>query len=275
MDKEEALEIISMIIDGLDPFDEDDPSKKLPEINPVTMRAVCTVIMSLLSGEDRKNLKSKYKTKKLAELIESASGPLELYLKGKEKDKILKALFDAKYNLQQAAQKLGITHEELIKKIDIHQMGEQISVRFLWIVVEADFLELFEQGYWYKRISLDEYLEILERNAIQKALEKTNFNKTTTAEKLGITFRSFRYKLDKFRIEINLIGYNLDDRVKTDYFIHFQSKSLGEFIKSVEKKMLELALQKTDNNITSAAELLGISFRSLRYRIDHLDIKAN
>ncbi len=271
MDKEEALEIISMIIDGLDPFDEDGPSKKLPEINPVTMRAVCTVIMSLLSGEDRKDLKSKYKTKKLAELIESASGPLELYLKEKEKNKILGALFEAKYNLQQATQKLGITHEELIKKIDIHQMGDQILLRVLWIVVEADFLEFSGQGYW----SLDRYLEILESNAIQKALKKANFNLTVAAEKLGITFRSFRYKLDKFRIETNLIGYNLDDRVKTDYFIHFQSKSLEEFIKSVEKKILELALQKTDNNITRAAELLAISFRSLRYRIDSLDIKAD
>jgi len=272
MDKEEALEIISMIIDGLDPFDEDDPSKKLPEINPVTMRAVCTAIMSLLSGKDMKDLKSKYKTKKLAELIESASGPLELYLKEKEKDKILKALFDAKYNLQQAAQKLGITHEELIKKIDVHQMGEQILIKVLWFSVEEDFFELFEQGGW---ISLDQYLEKLEINAIQKALEKANFNKTTAAEKLGITFRSIRYKLDKLGIETNVNGYNLDDRVKTDFFLFFQSKSLGEFIKSVEKKILELALQKTDNNITRAAELLAISFRSLRYRIDHLDIKAD
>ena len=32
MDKEEALEIISMIADGLDPYGEDDPSKNLPEI---------------------------------------------------------------------------------------------------------------------------------------------------------------------------------------------------------------------------------------------------
>lgn len=272
MDKEEALEIISMITDGLDPFDDDDPSKKLPEVNPVTMRAVCTAIMSLLSVKDREDLKSKYKTKKLAELIESTNGPLELYLKEKEKDKIFKALLDTKYNLQQAAQGLETTYEELKNRIAFHLMGEQVLLGGLRVVIVDDFLELFEQG---GRISLDDYLEILEKNAVKKALKKANYNLTIAAKKLGITFRSIRYKIDKLGIETGVKEYRLDDQVKTDFFKHFKNKSFGEFIKEVEKKILEFALHQTNNNISRAGELLGISFRSMRYRIDSHGIKLD
>jgi len=43
---------------------------------------------------------------------------------------------------------------------------------------------------------LGDYLNNLERDAILRALEHTNFNKTQAAELLGLTFRQLRYKLD-------------------------------------------------------------------------------
>ncbi|MGB5985982.1 MAG: helix-turn-helix domain-containing protein [Desulfobacterales bacterium] len=43
---------------------------------------------------------------------------------------------------------------------------------------------------------LGDYLNDLEKNAILRALEHTNFNKTRAAELLGLTFRQLRYKLD-------------------------------------------------------------------------------
>ncbi len=49
--------------------------------------------------------------------------------------------------------------------------------------------------------SLDDYLEKIERTAIEQALAKTNQNKTAAAKLLGISFRALRYKLEKLGIE--------------------------------------------------------------------------
>jgi two-component system response regulator PilR (NtrC family) len=49
--------------------------------------------------------------------------------------------------------------------------------------------------------SLDDYLERIERAAIEEALSKTNQNKTAAAKLLGISFRALRYKLEKLGIE--------------------------------------------------------------------------
>jgi two-component system, NtrC family, response regulator PilR len=45
--------------------------------------------------------------------------------------------------------------------------------------------------------SLDDYLERIERTAIENALAKTSQNKTAAAKLLGISFRALRYKLEK------------------------------------------------------------------------------
>ncbi len=45
--------------------------------------------------------------------------------------------------------------------------------------------------------SLPEYLDELERAAIQDALEKTRYNKTAAARLLGITFRALRYRMER------------------------------------------------------------------------------
>ncbi len=49
--------------------------------------------------------------------------------------------------------------------------------------------------------SLDTYLEDIEREMLENALETARYNKTRAAELLGISFRSFRYKLKKFDID--------------------------------------------------------------------------
>ena len=48
---------------------------------------------------------------------------------------------------------------------------------------------------------LQDYLDRLEREAIQEALERTRFNKTAAAKLLGITFRALRYRLERLGIE--------------------------------------------------------------------------
>ncbi len=48
---------------------------------------------------------------------------------------------------------------------------------------------------------LDDYLQSIERDAIMQALEKCRWNKTAAAKKLGITFRSLRYRLKKLGLD--------------------------------------------------------------------------
>ncbi|RJQ70871.1 MAG: sigma-54-dependent Fis family transcriptional regulator [Desulfobacteraceae bacterium] len=52
-----------------------------------------------------------------------------------------------------------------------------------------------------KGVALDNILAEIEHAYLKKAMECTNGNKNKAAELLGITFRSFRYRLDKLDIE--------------------------------------------------------------------------
>lgn len=50
-------------------------------------------------------------------------------------------------------------------------------------------------------LDLENYLESIERQAIEKALEATRWNKTAAAKRLGISFRALRYRLKKLGME--------------------------------------------------------------------------
>ncbi|WP_413774418.1 sigma-54-dependent transcriptional regulator [Marinobacter sp. AN1] len=50
-------------------------------------------------------------------------------------------------------------------------------------------------------MDLERYLETIERQAIEKALEATRWNKTAAAKRLGISFRALRYRLKKLGME--------------------------------------------------------------------------
>jgi len=49
--------------------------------------------------------------------------------------------------------------------------------------------------------SLEDYLETVERKAITLALEDNKWNKTAAAKQLGLSFRSFRYRLKKLDLD--------------------------------------------------------------------------
>lgn len=49
--------------------------------------------------------------------------------------------------------------------------------------------------------TLDTYIEDIEKKMLEDALKKARYNKTRAADLLGISFRSFRYKLKKFDID--------------------------------------------------------------------------
>ena len=48
---------------------------------------------------------------------------------------------------------------------------------------------------------LDQYLEEIEKVEIEKALEKTRWNRTEAAKLLKISFRTIRYKMKKLGIQ--------------------------------------------------------------------------
>ena len=49
--------------------------------------------------------------------------------------------------------------------------------------------------------SLEQHLEDIERNAILNALQQSRWNKTAAAKKLGMSFRSFRYRIKKLGLD--------------------------------------------------------------------------
>jgi two-component system response regulator PilR (NtrC family) len=49
--------------------------------------------------------------------------------------------------------------------------------------------------------SIDEYLAEIEKEILLDALEHERWNKTNTAKTLGISFRSFRYRLSKLGLD--------------------------------------------------------------------------
>jgi two-component system response regulator PilR (NtrC family) len=55
--------------------------------------------------------------------------------------------------------------------------------------------------------------------------------------------------------------------------VSLDGKTLDDYVNQVEKQLILDALEKTKFNRTAAARLLGVSFRSLRYRIERLGIE--
>jgi two-component system response regulator PilR (NtrC family) len=49
--------------------------------------------------------------------------------------------------------------------------------------------------------ALEDYLEGIEKQAIANALEDNKWNKTAAAKQLGLSFRSFRYRLKKLNLD--------------------------------------------------------------------------
>lgn len=73
---------------------------------------------------------------------------------------------------------------------------------------------------------------------------------------------------------LKFINYNCgEEKPIFDEFEYFENgESLDSGLEMIEIKYIKKALIKCGGNITKSAELLNISFRSLRYRIDKHNI---
>jgi DNA-binding NtrC family response regulator len=264
MDKKEALKIIRMIAEGENPYEDGASAYSLPEHDPRTFRAICTAIASISLIEDEEN---KPISDQPLILDSFQRGLVEDFIKKLGKDAILGALNKANLNKDEAAESLGITHTELLNKIEDFDIAQEIESRVLLWAIKEDYRDQLKQ------ISLDEYLEIIEKNAILKALKNTDGLKQSAAELVGISFRTFRYRIDKLGIDESRPS-SISTTVKPDYFKHaWEGISLDDFLNTIEKKVIEMVLEENDKQKMITAEKLGISFRTLRYRINKLGIE--
>ena len=78
--------------------------------------------------------------------------------------------------------------------------GQQIDANDLWLsacpsAAQDDTPDFSQIDH------LEDYLDNIERQAITQALEETRWNKTAAAKRLGLTFRSLRYRLKKLGLD--------------------------------------------------------------------------
>ncbi len=77
--------------------------------------------------------------------------------------------------------------------------GDTIDVDDLNLPIGAETVS--EESFDSSVQSLEEYLETIEKKMLTQALEQNRWNKTAAAKQLGLTFRSFRYRLKKLGLD--------------------------------------------------------------------------
>ena len=113
--------------------------------------------------------------------------------------------------------------------------------------------------------TLERAFTLCELNTIE-ADDLSLGNQTTNTEESSISNQD---------IESSSQQTTAKPELQDDDAIHIEDAigDLEGFLVSIEKQALELALEKTRWNKTAAAELLGISFRTMRYKLKKLDIQ--
>ena len=101
-------------------------------------------------------------------------------------DKIIRAANLEFMNTPQAAETVEEIHQQAIS-----DSGAQMN----------DVLPASSSNDIPSDFSLEKHLESIEIEAIEKALEETRWNKTAAAKKLGMSFRSLRYRLKKLGLD--------------------------------------------------------------------------
>ena len=79
--------------------------------------------------------------------------------------------------------------------------------------------------------------------------------------------------IQKERLPEKVRGEIRPDEVSLPHLSREDGMDLEDCLKGIERNIIEQALQLTEGNQTRAAELLHISYRSLRHRIETLEIK--
>jgi two-component system response regulator PilR (NtrC family) len=79
--------------------------------------------------------------------------------------------------------------------------GNVITAADLALPGSAEVVEAAIELESYEELPFDKQIEMVERKILLKALEAEKWNRTAAAKRLGMTFRSLRYRLGKLKIE--------------------------------------------------------------------------
>lgn len=192
---------------------------------------------------------------------------------------------------------LSASHKNLVEEVNLQRFRQDLYYRINVIELAVpslrerseDIPDIVEQ--LLSRIALDNDLEIppsigedamtalcrypfpgnvreLE-NILQRALTLSE-NKRITASNLDLTQQntSFTTSMEK-RAASNIVTA---DTSGVEFPLG-NGFSLEQHLENIEKRAIELALLESRWNKTAAAELLGMSFRSLRYRMKKLNLE--
>ena len=256
MDKNEIIEMLKIISSGMDPSVEDQSTLQPTEYYREIIRSLCIAVASLISEHPPDKLRS----------MRYVREAYTKYQDNIEKEIVFSVVEGANYDLQKAAEEMGITYRELNNKIRAFEIGTEIAINALLKNPATAYLVVVRD------LSLDKFLNKIEKEIIYSALEETNFKQNQAAELLNISFRSLRYRIDNLGICKHEDSNRAGKKASTDYFKYFKDLPLDQLLQQIEKKAILETLKET-NNKTAAADKLGISFRSLRYRIENLGIQ--
>jgi len=87
-------------------------------------------------------------------------------------------------------------HEDGVVEVDDLNLQPHQAV-----TANEDRATVAPEGFDAEKMSLESYLQDIEKKALTIALEENRWNKTAAAKQLGMTFRSFRYRLKKLGLE--------------------------------------------------------------------------
>jgi two-component system response regulator PilR (NtrC family) len=99
-------------------------------------------------------------------------------------------------------------------------------------------------------------------NMLERAVAMSD-GKIITIEDLGNENKSIKHPATQNSEVQNTPEINPD---------HASTLNLSDYLEDIEKRAIVNALNKTNNNKTAAAKLLGVSFRTLRYRLSKLGL---
>ena len=131
------------------------------------------------------------------------------------------------------------------------------------------------------RGNLDDTLAIMERLLLLRALAGAGGRRKQAAKLLGINQRSMRYRVSKHDIredsaealskQLNQAEAQAGSAGPLNPPWVPGGMSMDEALLKAERHLLDLALEEAGGSKTRAAELLGINFRSIRYRVSKFD----
>jgi transcriptional regulator with PAS, ATPase and Fis domain len=252
MRTDEAFRIISLLADGTEPYGEENPTN-LREIDPITIRAICIVLMQLVTHQKKEILRMENEQKKAIQHTKSLSETINYSIDNSESLRIRDALAKTNFNEKLAAKEL---------KLDVSIVKNEIFRSSIFSLVHAK--KFLEQNTGANNI--DQYLETLESRSILEAL-KCSDSRKSAAIILGITKRSLKYRINKLNLKNKLYPK------KTKCLGYLKYRSLDKFLMQIEKEIIFNALEIFGNNQFKTAKFLGITYRSFRYRMDYFSTK--